>query len=191
MNVALGYYNCLDDWQDDHSVPKLLYAKSLVKSFGAIQGRWPRQCAVMAETLAALGELEQAKSADLDAVSGLFGQLMAALFTPEEDRWQATLAQLGNTLGRFIYVMDACLDQRSDEHHKRYNPITEFERVNGSFDGEQTLTMLIGDCALAFERLPLEQDLDLLRNILYSGVWTKWISAKQRNQPNRRNDPND
>ena len=47
------------------------------------------------------------------------------------------------------------------------------------------------DCALAFERLPLEQDLDLLRNILYSGVWTKWISAKQRNQPNRRNDPND
>lgn len=128
---------------------------------------------------------------DGDAVSGLFGQLMAALFTPEEDRWQATLAQLGNTLGRFIYVMDACLDQRSDEHHKRYNPITEFERVNGSFDGEQTLTMLIGDCALAFERLPLEQDLDLLRNILYSGVWTKWISAKQRNQPNRRNDPND
>ena len=141
--------------------------------------------------LAALGELEQAKSADLDAVSVLFGQLMAALFTPEKDRWQATLAQLGNTLGRFIYVMDACLDQRSDEHHKRYNPITEFERVNGSFDGEQTLTMLIGDCALAFERLPLEQDLDLLRNILYSGVWTKWISAKQRNQPNRRNDPND
>lgn len=191
LNVALAYYNCLDDWQDDHSVPKLLYAKSLSKPFGEIQERWPRQCAVMAETLAALGELEQAKSADLDAVSGLFGQLMAALFTPEEDRWQATLAQLGNTLGRFIYVMDACLDQRSDEHHKRYNPITEFERVNGSFDGEQTLTMLIGDCALAFERLPLEQDLDLLRNILYSGVWTKWIGAKQRNQPNRRNDPND
>lgn len=27
LNVALAYYNCLDDWQDDHSVPKLLYAK--------------------------------------------------------------------------------------------------------------------------------------------------------------------
>ena len=90
-------------------MPKLLYAKSLAKPFGEIQETpWPRQCAVMAETLAALGELEQAKSADLDAVSGLFGQLMAVLFTPEEDRWQATLAQLGNTLGT-VHLCDGRL----------------------------------------------------------------------------------
>lgn len=191
LNVALAYYNCLDDWQDDHNLPKLVYAKGLTKRFRAIQARWPRQCAVMEETLSALSELERANSSDLDAVSGQFGRLMAALFTPETDRWQETLAQLGSTLGRFIYVMDACLDQRSDQHHKRYNPITEFERVHGIFDSESTLTMLIGDCSMAFERLPLEQDLDLLRNILYSGVWTKWNSAKQRNERDRRNTPHD
>ena len=50
--------------------------------------------------------------------------------------------------------MDACLDQASDQKHGRYNPVAEFERVNGSFDGGLTLTMLIGDCSLAFERLP-------------------------------------
>lgn len=191
LNVALAYYNCLDDWNDDHSLPKLAYAKGLTKHVSAIQARWPRQCAVMAETLDALSALERENSSDLDAVSHQFGRLMATLFTPECDRWQEPLAQLGGSLGRFIYVMDACLDQRSDQHHKRYNPITAFERIHGSFDSESILTMLIGDCSMAFERLPLEQDLDLLRNILYSGVWTKWNSAKKRNERNRRNTPHD
>ena len=34
----------------------------------------------------------------------------------------------------------------------------------------------------AFEQLPLEQDVDLLRNILYSGVWTRFVHAQQQLQ---------
>ena len=116
---------------------------------------------------------------------------MAALFTPEQDRWTETLGQIGDTLGRFIYVMDACLDQASDQKHGRYNPVAEFERVNGRFDGGLTLTMLIGDCSLAFERLPLEQDLDLLRNILYSGVWSKWAAARKQDSTHLEEKPHD
>lgn len=182
MNVALAYHNCLDDWKDDRNCVKYLYAKGLLPHYRKIQVQWPRQCQVIEETLHALDRLETAKSGDLDATSGQFGRLMAALFTPEEDRWTSTLAQIGDTLGRFIYVMDACLDQESDRKHGRYNPITEFETQNGPFQAELTLTMLIGDCSLAFERLPLEQDLDLLRNVLYSGVWSQWMRAKKKQE---------
>lgn len=182
MNVALAYHNCLDDWKDDHNGAKYLYAKSILRHYRRIQAQWPRQCQVIEETLQRLSQLEAERSGDLDATSGQFGQLMAVLFTPEEDRWTGTLAQIGDTLGRFIYVMDACLDQEGDRKHSRYNPVTEFEAQNGSFAAEPTLTMLIGDCSLAFERLPLEQDLDLLRNILYSGVWTRWVRAKQKTE---------
>ena len=42
------------------------------------------------------------------------------------------------------------------------------------------LRLLIGECADAFERLPLVQDLDLLRNILYSGVWCRFPKKEKR-----------
>ena len=51
--------------------------------------------------------------------------------------------------------------------------------------------MLIGDCSVAFERLPLEQDLDLLRNILYAGVWAKWSAAKKQESTYLEEKPHD
>jgi hypothetical protein len=36
------------------------------------------------------------------------------------------------------------------------------------------LNMLAGECAACFERLPLADDLGILRNILYSGVWARY-----------------
>ena len=191
MNVALAYYNCLDDWNDDHNGVKLVYAKLLEPKYRQIKAHWPVQCTVIETVLGELGDLERQHSSDLDRASSLFGLLMAALFTPEQDRWTETLGQIGDTLGRFIYVMDACLDQASDQKHGRYNPVAEFERVNGRFDGGLTLTMLIGDCSLAFERLPLEQDLDLLRNILYSGVWSKWAAARKQDSTHLEEKPHD
>ena len=34
--------------------------------------------------------------------------------------------------------------------------------------------LLLARCAKRFERLPCVEDADLLRNILYSGVWLKY-----------------
>ena len=38
-------------------------------------------------------------------------------------------------------------------------------------DMRPTLELLLGDASAAFEKLPLIQDEEILRNILYSGVW--------------------
>ena len=191
MNVALAYYNCLDDWTDDRNLAKLACARALSPRYRVIRERWPLQCSCIEDTLAQLSRLEQARSSDLDGAAACFGQLMAALFTPERDRWTETLAQVGYCLGSFIYVMDACLDRASDLRHGRYNPVEAFERANGPFDAVSALTMLIGDCSLAFERLPLEQDLDLLRNILYSGVWLKWAAAHRQEPTHPEDNPHD
>ena len=191
LNVALAYYNCLDDWQDDRSLSKLAFSRALAPGFRRAQAQWPQQCRHIAEALAELNRLERARSADLDRTAGLFGGLMAALFAPERDRWAETLRQMGDSLGRFIYVMDACLDRESDRKRGRYNPVTEFERLNGPFDEAAALTMLIGDCSMAFERLPLEQDLDLLRNILYLGVWSRWAAAHPQESTSPEDHPHD
>lgn len=180
LNVALAYYNCLDDWQDDRSLPKLVTAKALEGSYREIVRRWPEQCKAIEDGLAQLSQLERENSPHLDQTCQCFGNLMAALFTVREGYWTPTLQALGRNLGQFIYLMDAVLDREQDDRKGRYNPISAFEQVHGAFDARQALTMLIGDCTLAFEQLPLEQDLGLLRNILYSGVWTRYAIDQQR-----------
>ena len=36
------------------------------------------------------------------------------------------------------------------------------------------MTMMIAESARAFERLPILQDAEILRNILYAGVWARF-----------------
>ena len=36
------------------------------------------------------------------------------------------------------------------------------------------MTSMMGECARAFERLPILLHADVLRNILYSGVWSRY-----------------
>ena len=42
----------------------------------------------------------------------------------------------------------------------------------------ETLMVLIGRATEVFERLPLEKDLGLMRNILYAGVWQQYNSRR-------------
>ena len=49
----------------------------------------------------------------------------------------------------------------------------EFEREQEEVSKE-VMEMMMGEATSFFEALPLEKDLDLLRNVLYSGVWQKY-----------------
>ena len=40
--------------------------------------------------------------------------------------------------------------------------------------------VLIADAAESLEILPLEQDLDILRNVVYSGVWQRYCLLTER-----------
>ena len=47
------------------------------------------------------------------------------------------------------------------------------------------LKMLIAECAAEFERLPLVRDVEILRSVLYSGVWTQYL-MKQKKEKDKR-----
>lgn len=40
--------------------------------------------------------------------------------------------------------------------------------------------MEAADAAQAFERLPIVKDVDILRNIMYSGIWIKYYEIFRR-----------
>ena len=45
---------------------------------------------------------------------------------------------------------------------------------------ENVLKAYMAGCARAFERLPILANAELLRNIIYSGVWTKFYAARRK-----------
>ena len=122
MNVVLAYYNCRDDWQDDGSALKYWESEALSRQCAAARARWPRQCAVIEQCMAQLGEIEQADTGDMDAAANCFGRLMGELFVTGE-LWDARLRPFGEALGRFIYLLDAVIDLPEDRRHGRYNPL--------------------------------------------------------------------
>ena len=175
LNLALAYLKRLDDWNDDGSVLALGQTRALRGAYERICEAYPRQCAAMKSGLEALGRLERENCEDPDGAAACFGSLLGEVFVWREDRWSGTLRAMGDALGRALYVMDACMDLPADAARGRYNP---FRRYYGLPDSEERfraiLQMLMGDCILAFDRLPLVQDAGLLKNILCLGFWTQF-----------------
>ena len=171
MNVALSYYNCLDDWHDEGKRSAKWMAEVFSGHLPQIEERYPRQCAAIRDCIARLSELEEQNCPNPDEPAACFGQLMGELFTYEEDLWSDTLRQMGQALGRFIYLLDAAQDYDKDAKKGKYNPYLAMGTGKDRTRWEEYLVLTMGRCTAYFEKLPLVQDKALLDNILYSGVW--------------------
>ena len=181
MNLALAYYNCLDDWEDDGRLSAKAAASVLEGSLPRIREAWPRQCGAIADCIHRLRQLEKDNCDNPDEPAGCFGELMAELLVYREDLWAPALRQMGHALGRFIYLADAAIDYRADLKKKKYNPFIAMGCAEDWDRWEQYLVLAMGRCTAGYEMLPLVQDKQLLDNILYSGVWTE-IRRRQKSE---------
>ena len=101
-------------------------------------------------------QLEKSGQATLDALANLSGRMVGILYRCQNDPWADTLEQMGQALGRFIYLMDAYDDLPADIRKKRFNPLRAYQsREDYESFARDSLTLLIGECTDAFETLPL------------------------------------
>ena len=187
MNVVLAYENFGDDWRDHHSIPKKAYMKVLDKDYQRIYLKYPRQVEAIQTYIEKLEEAEAAKEYNIDAVAGLTGEMLGEIFAWKDDEWKDELKCFGYYLGKFIYLMDAYDDLPKDRESGAYNPLKlTRENCRSEEEYEQTvrqmLLMMMGEAAGAFEKLPCIQDVEILRNILYRGVWTKYQKIQKERQ---------
>lgn len=175
MNIALSYLKLRDDWDDDGSLAALAGSSALKRAYGIISDRYPRQCGAMQRSILTLSQIEKSGSEDPDAAAETFAGLMAEVFAYRDDRWSETLRQFGAALGRFLYIMDACMDLDQDAIRNRFNP---FRRYYGLSDNgkrfSDILRMLLGECLYYFDVLPLVEDAGILKNVLCFGLWTQF-----------------
>ena len=180
MNVALAYYNVLDDYEDEGKVSAKVLCTVFGKELDRIRESYPRQCQAIADCISRLNRLEKENCPNPDEPAGCFGELMGELLVYEEDLWAPTLRKMGNALGRYIYLADAAVDYRRDKKKKQYNPYLAMGMAEDWETWEQYLVLAIHRCTDAYERLPLVQDKDILDNILYSGVWVEYRKRQRK-----------
>ncbi len=178
MTIALTYHKCLDDWNDNRSIRKKLCASVLRKRYAAVKACWTEQCDLIEHSLEELAEIERRLDAAPDAAAKCFGHMIEALFVYHRDHWEPYLRKLGFGLGRYIYLADAVEHLEKDRKRGHYNPLKN--RSATPREMRSTLAMILGEASAAFEGLPLVQDVHLLRNILYSGIWIRYNRAAER-----------
>lgn len=183
MNIILTYYKLLDDWKDESSKLGLVGLRLLHKSYQELEKKYPEKCKVIRKCLALLEKCEKQGEENIDITARYFGKLMGELFVYKNDVWEKTLRNMGFYLGKFIYIMDAFDDVEKDLQKDNYNALIPLYKEE-DFEEKcaEMLNFILAECTSQFEKLPCVEDAEILRNILYAGVWDKF--DKKRKEKN-------
>lgn len=113
-----------------------------------------------------------------DEAANRFGMMLGDLFAHEDDFWVSDLRRFGARLGKFVYVMDAAMDIEDDSRTGSYNPFADMESTKEAL--RENLEFLAAGMTDAFERLPLERDVQVMRSVLYAGVWQRFEAKESK-----------
>lgn len=180
MNMILAYYKLLDDWRDEKSKASVVGLRALQKPFRELKEKYPEKCEVIRKCLGLLQQCEKQEEKSVDVAARYFGKLMGELFIYKKDVWEKTLRNMGFYLGKFIYILDAYDDIEKDIKNGNYNvliPLYGDEHFDEKC--EEMLNYILAECASQFEKLPCVRDAEILRNILYAGVWDKFDKKRK------------
>lgn len=181
MNILLTYYNLVDDWKDERKVTSLAMSETLKGSLRQIVKRYPAKADAVQLYMSRLTECEENHVPELDTAAGYTGELLGEIFAYREDEWSDTLRRMGFYMGKFIYLCDAREDLEKDKKSGCYNPLlSQYEQPDFEARMEDILTMTAAECAKEFERLPILMHADILRNILYAGIWSRYEAIRTR-----------
>lgn len=187
LSAIVAYYDLRDGWEDEHRVDRLAESALLKRAAEEAGKHLPRQREAVEHYVKALHEIEARDDQNLDAAANLTGEMLGELYVMKDDVYARDLRELGFYLGKFIYLCDCYEDVERDIRKKNYNPLIS-RCENGTFaaDCEQMLSDMMARAALAFERLPLLEDAEIMRNILYSGIWLRFENASERRKAKKK-----
>ena len=175
MNIILAYEHFTDDYRDEKKIKAAVGLLAFKSAYNKAAAKYERQVKVIKEELNQLSRIEAEGIEEIEEAAATFGRIMAEIFVYEKDNWEEDLRRIGFYIGKFIYIMDAYEDVEEDVKKGNYNPFKKIYKDYGFRENvKYMLEMTISECVASFERLPLLKDVDILRNILYDGVWTKF-----------------
>lgn len=181
MNVLFAHYKCQDDWKDEKKVWKLFYGRLLEGRARGLGKAYEDKIRAINLLMQDFSDAEKSPDADIDRLAGLFGRVMAEIVAFRKDEWEENLRRLGFFLGKFIYICDAYEDVETDRKKGTPNPLKHmYEKPDFEEESKTILMMMMSECCKEFEKLPILENVEILRNILYSGVWGRYEAVREK-----------
>lgn len=206
MNVALVYYKILDDVQDDHT----LYSKVQLLTLSPYKKKFDKSIIELNKLISIklkdLSDLENNLSfSSIDEICHPFSEIVANILKcyphkliDDSKELRDNLYNLGYTLGKWIYLIDALDDLKADMEKKKFNPINFlYNDKNLSYIElkenikeriEFTILNCSYNCVEYLSKLPIHRNIDLLNNTLELGMMDKYINVLNNTNENKRSD---
>ena len=181
-SLLLAYHKIKDDVADEKGGKKFkaVMAKPLFSTMKKRPSKRYSQLDKKIESL--LGELSAFEKADflpsVDRPAEIFGNLLGEIMAEGLDGAKRKIAQkIGNHIGKWIYVIDACDDYYEDVKRGRFNPLIGVYGKDGLDKAvceglETALTHELMEAEKAFDLIdyPNKDMKEIICNIIYLGM---------------------
>jgi len=182
-SVILTWWKLRDTITDEpfiKALPHRFVAFILKRAYKKAAREFSGFDAKVKQEIAALHEYEQGEDKSLDGAADKFAQILCAAAPEGDDEGKTRpVLQLLYHLGRWIYIVDACDDYKSDAKAGRYNPVARLyppDTDSGTLPDSSTerlkttLTHSNNLLCSAFELLPDNPWTKTVQNIIYLGM---------------------
>lgn len=203
MNFVLYYYKVKDDILDDNDIKSKFIELSLRPYFKKTSSEINFISNIIKEDLKVLSDFEKNLNFNsIDEISHPFSDIVGNIlklypYRLENDSLdlREDLYNLGYTLGKWIYLIDALDDLEKDIKEKKFNPLNHiFNKENLSFEElfplireriEFTLLNCSYNCLNIFNLLPIKRNNEIIKNVLELGMMDKYLSVTNKTSDNK------
>ena len=178
--AILTHYKLLDDISDEKLVKRAAVSLARpITSHAVSLADLSDLEAIVADRLARITELEEAKCPSIDEPAELFGQLLGEIFSyGYEGEARLVSYECGLHLGKFIYAADAAEDYDKDARSGSYNPyVVQYGGAPLTDENKQSIkTGLILECSrieAAVNLMPFDGKAtieNIIKNVIYLGL---------------------
>lgn len=191
LNIALLYYKFLDDIHDDSNIKSTALYKFITPYHNKLTHK--NIDSIIEPNLRKLRYYEVTGNfKTIDEVCHPFSHILGEILkeipfklTSDSPKVRDILYNLGYSLGKWIYLLDALDDLKKDMERGMFNPLNKLYNSSG-FCYENLiidikeyidfiLTSLCINCSDALAKLPIIRNQSLLDNIINSGLENKYI----------------
>ena len=172
INVLMAYFKAKDDVRD-HKKGAVWLRRYMKRPFCKAATRQKLIEKTAISTIGALTELENQQSPNTDAAADTYGRLLGTVFENADILQSHILYDLGYSLGRWVYLIDALEDAPEDQKSGNYNVyVCKYGTVDAAVRKtiEKSLVYSLAQAAQALDRLEIRRNKGLLQNIIYLGL---------------------
>ncbi len=175
INTILGYYKIYDDRRDKGGIKYAAAGGVLKGAYRKAAKKYPELDAALADCFERQARLEDAGSADIDALAEISGDIMTAVGRAATDNFDEDLNVLCMALGRWLYIIDAYDDMAKDKKEGAFNPFNlspyaGADPVKLNAEVREKLYGYISEIRSAYDRMKILYSEGPLSNVIYLGL---------------------